>query len=195
MKMIKTIPVMVVILLASLAMSGQSSADFDKSVDFTKYKTYTFQGWEKNSDKQLNELDKKRVEDSFVAELAKRGMSASSSNADIGITLFLTIANKTSTTAYTTFNGGMGYGMGGYRWGYGAGMGMGMGSATTSYNEDDYQEGTAIIDFYDEETKKLVWQGTMKSVVAAPHKREKSIPKNVAKVMKRYPVKPMKKKK
>ena len=126
-------------------------------------------------------------------ELTIRGMTYDESNPDVGITLYIVIENKTSTTAYTNYNGGMGYGMGRYGgWGYG-GMGMGMGSATTTYSENDYQQGTTVIDFYDEGTKKLVFQGVFsKKVTENPKKRDKTIPKNVKKLMAKYPVKPIK---
>jgi hypothetical protein len=84
----------------------------------------------------------------------------------------------------------MGYGYG--RWGWGGGYGMG--SSTTSYSEDDYKEGTVVIDFYDSGTKNLVWQGILtKTVTENPQKREKTIPKAVNKLMYQYPVKPIKK--
>ncbi|GJM30872.1 MAG: hypothetical protein DHS20C17_35070 [Cyclobacteriaceae bacterium] len=179
------------ILLCSVVfLSAQVKSDYDKEADFTQYKTYTFKGWEKNSDEILNKFDKERILNSFASELAKRGFTKDDSNPDVGITLFLVVDNKTSTTAYTSYNGGMGYGMG--RWGWGMGMG-GMGSATTSYSEDDYQQGTLVVDFYDSSSKALVWQGVYTGVVKdKPKKREKSIPKNVAKLMKQYPVAPVK---
>ncbi|MEZ5148398.1 MAG: hypothetical protein R2759_15360 [Bacteroidales bacterium] len=34
------------------------SADYDKTVDFSKYKTIEFYGWAKESDKLLNGMDK-----------------------------------------------------------------------------------------------------------------------------------------
>lgn len=175
--------------LCSLLLSAQVKSDYDKDTDFTKYKTYTFKGWEKNSDSILNKFDKERILNAFASELASRGFTKDDANPDIAITLYLVVDNKSSTTAYTTYNGGMGYGMG--RWGWG--MGAGMGSATTNYSEDDYQQGTLVIDFYDTGTKGLVWQGVYTGVVQdKPQKREKSIPKNVSKLMKQYPVDPMK---
>lgn len=177
-------------------LNAQVKADFDGEVDFTKYKTYMFHGWVENSDKILNDLDKKRILDAFEHELTIRGMTYDDANPDVGITLFIVIENKKSTTAYTNYNGGMGYGMGRYGgWGYG-GVGMGMGSATTTYSENDYQQGTTVIDFYDTGTKKLVFQGVLtKEVTTNPKKRDKTIPKNVGKLMYKYPVKPIKNKK
>ncbi|MCK5207754.1 MAG: DUF4136 domain-containing protein, partial [Cyclobacteriaceae bacterium] len=96
------------------------------------------------------------------------------------------VDERTSKTAYTNYTGGFGYGR---SWGWGPGMG----TSTTTYSERDYRVGTIVIDFYDEETKKLVFQATMQTEVKEKaKKREKSIPKNVAKLMKKYPVKPKK---
>lgn len=169
---------------------AQISSDYDKSTDFTKYHTYYFEGWQKDSDKLLNEIDKKRILDSFKAEFAARGMTAvaDKSQADATIVLYLVLDKKTSTTAYTNFTGGMGYGP---RWGYG--MGIGMGSATTTYNEEDYVEGTLVVDMYDASTKKLVWQGiSISTVQSKAQKRDKTIPKKVKKLMGKFPVAPKK---
>ena len=180
---IKSIGVLLVFLVSTCSLYGQVSADYDKSVDFTKYKTFKFLGWEKDSGKLFNDIDKDRLLKAFKSELAARDLSPTENIPDVGITLFIVIDNKTSTTAYTNFNGGLGYARG---WGWGGGMG----SATTTYNENDYQEGTLVIDFYDETTKKLVFQGVLQTVVKEKaKKREKSIPKNVAKLMYKYPVK------
>jgi len=171
--------------------NAQVKSDFDKTVDFTQFKTYTFKGWEKDSDKQMNELDKNRVESAFKNEFEQRGFSVDNSNPDLAVTLYIVVTQKTSTTAYTNFNGGLGYGVG-RGWGMGMG-GMGMGSATTTYSQSDYNEGTLVIDFYDHNGKNLVYQGILTTVVKEkPQKREKSIPKNVKKLMSKYPVKPIK---
>lgn len=184
-------------LLALLVIAGslfaqQVKSDFDKNVDFTKFKTYTFLGWQEDSDNQLNDFDKERILSAFKKELEVRGLTKSDQNPDLGITLFLVISQEESVTAYTNYNGGYGYGG---RWGWGMGYG-GMGSSTTSYSKDDYLEGTLVIDFYDNNTKELVYQGILtKTVVENPKKRETSIPKAINKLMSKYPVKPMKGKK
>ncbi len=105
--------------------------------------------------------------------------------ADLGVTTFLVISEETSVTAYTNYHGGLGYGS--VRWGWA------MGSSTTNYAENDYLEGTFVLSFYDQAQKSLVWQGTYQGVVKEkPQKREKSILKKMNKLMKAYPVEPMK---
>lgn len=173
-------------LIVPFTIFGQVRSDYDKETDFTKYNTCSFRGWEKDSDQQMNEFDKERLTNAFKHELEIRGFTIDDNNPDVGITLFVVVDERTSKTAYTNYNGGFGYGR---SWGWGPGMG----TSTTTYSERDYKVGTVVIDFYDEETKSLVFQGTLQTEVAdKAKKREKSIPKNVAKLMKKYPVKPVK---
>lgn len=186
---IKILASLIVFLIAHNLSFAQVNTDYDKSTDFTKYKTYTFAGWQKNSDQLLNDIDKTRVLDAFKAEFASRNMTLVTENGDAAVSLYLVIDNKTSTTAYTNFNGGMGYGVGmGRGWGMGVG-GVGMGSATTTYSDNDYKEGTLVVDLYDGTSKTLIWQGTLQSVVSdKASKRDKTIPKKISKLMGKFPI-------
>lgn len=170
---------------AATISNSQIKSDYDKNTNFEEFKSYRIVGWEKDSDKILTPFDKERITNSLNAEMANRGIAKVSSNADIDITLYVVVQQKTSTTAYTTFNGGYGY-RGRWGWGYG-----GMGSASTSYTEDDYLEGTFVLDMYSGGSKNLIWQGVITDTVKEqPEKREKSIPKKMSKLMKKFPVKP-----
>jgi len=186
---IKIFTSLVVFLFAYNLSFAQVNSDYDKSTDFSKYKTYTFAGWQKNSDQLLNDLDKKRVLEAFKAEFASRNMTLVTENGDAAVSLYLVIDNKTSTTAYTNYTGGMGYGAGmGRGWGMGVG-GVGIGSSTTTYNNDDYKEGTLVVDLYDATSKTLIWQGTLQSVISdKASKRDKTIPKKIGKLMGKFPV-------
>ncbi|MEH0154855.1 DUF4136 domain-containing protein [Limibacter armeniacum] len=179
----KTLVVLVLVLLGTTAFS-QVKSDYDKDTDFSKYKTYSFAGWQKNSDQQLNDFDKERIQSALKSEFDKRGMTLTEGDADAKIALYLVLDKKTSTTAYTDYMGGMGYGP---RWGWG--MGPGFGAATTTYNESDYTEGTLVVDMYDASDSKLIWQGVMTTIAnEKPKKREKSIPKKIKKLMHQFPV-------
>lgn len=182
----KTFVIILVALLSGSQLYSQVTCNYDKNVDFTTYKTYRFEGWQDESDKILNDLDKKRLLDSFSSEFKSRNLQYVKEGGDIVVTLYVVIENKTSTTAYTNYNGGMGYGYG-VRWGYG------MGSATTTYSENDYQVGTMVVDVYDGKSKQLVWQGSSRSTISKNiGKRDLTIIKKVKKLMKKYPVKPIK---
>ena len=67
--------------------------------------------------------------------------------------------------------------------------GWGNGHANTTYSENDYIKGTLVIDVYDNSTNQLIWQGVASGTVKEnPKKREKSIPKTVGKLMKKFPI-------
>lgn len=186
---IKIVGLFCLALLSFHISQAQITSDYDKETDFSKYQTYAFAGWEKNSDQILNEFDKKRILDAMQNEFSERGLELVESDADANVTLYVVVDNKTSTTAYTTYNGGLGYGPG---WGWGMGMGGLGGTSTTNYSEDDYKEGTLVVDMYDQDSKKLVWQGVLQTVVKEnPEKREKTIPKKISKLMKEFPVAPV----
>ncbi len=185
---------LVVCLIMSNGLKAQITFDFDKDVDFTQYKTYSFGGWQQDSNKLINDIDKKRILSSFKSELLQRDLDYELAEADLVITLFFVVDEKTSTTAYTDYMGagmGYGYGYGGGRYGgyFRPAWGWGGGYSTTSYSENDYKVGTFVVDIYDANTKKLIWQGvSQKTINENGSKRAKTIPKNVAKLMKKYPV-------
>jgi hypothetical protein len=187
---IKNVALLAFTILLTINISAQVNSDYDKSTDFSKYKTYSIEGWEKNSDQLLNPFDKQRITDALKSELESRGITNVESNGEIAITLYLTIKDNTNYTAYTNFNGGLGYAGG---WGYARGFGMGMGSATTSVNTTTYKVGTLIMDMYDSSSKKMIWQGDMTSDIEEnASKRDKTIPKKMSKLMNKFPVAPLK---
>lgn len=178
---------LIVILIVAVSCSTvKVVTDQDKSVDFSEYKTYNFLGWQDNSDQILNEFDKQRIHDAFKNEFDARGMTLVKENGDMAVSLFLVIDQKTSTSAYTNYYSG---GYGGY---YRFRGGWGNGYATTTFSEDDYLEGTLVMDVFDGETKNQIWQGVAKSTIDEnPNKREESIPKKVGALMKKFPVEPV----
>ncbi len=107
----------------------------------------------------------------------------------MAIVLYIVTELKTSTTAYTSYYGG-GAGRGYRRGGRG---GWGGGHSSTTYTESDYLQGTLVLDVFDGESKEQIWQAVAtKTVNEKPEKREKSIPKGVKKVMKKFPIAPVK---
>jgi len=176
-------------------------SDVDSSIDFSTYKTLEYYGWADNSDKILNDLEKKRIENAFGDEFEKRGFSlAEKGEGDMIVSLYIISEIKTETVANTntTHMGGMGgYGMGGYGgyYGYGPGYGWGGGhsTSTTTYSERDYNVGTLVVSVYDAKKKELIWEaiGT-KTIDDDPKSPEENIQKAVAKIMLEYPIQPEK---
>ena len=184
--------IVAVIIIVAAACSGvKVTTDVDKTADFTKYETVSYLGWQEDIDKVINEFDQERIRSVLKAEMEKRNIKIVDQDGDMVLSIFLVSDKKTSITAYTNYyGGGAGYGYGRGRRGRG---GWGGGHATTTYSESDYVEGTMVFDVFDLESKDLVWQGVgVGTIKENPEKREKSLPKAVATVLKDFPIAPVK---
>jgi len=162
------------------------TTDYEKKADFSQYKTFSFLGWQENSDKIMNDFDKKRMRDAFKNEFNSRNLKFEENRGSMAISLYVVVNKETSVTSYTNYHGGYGgrYRRGGYGWGGG--------SASTSYTEEDYLKGTLVMDVFDESSGDMIWQGIATSTVPEkPEKREKSIPKTISALMKQFPIKPV----
>lgn len=178
-----------ILLLASCGSSVSVSYDYDKEADFSQYETFEYYGWAEESDKILNEFDKRRIEEAVGGQLADRGLEYVESGGDLVVSLFIVVDEKTGVSAYTDHYS-MGSPYGTFR--YGPGWGWGYGHSVTRYHEYDYLQGTLVIDVFDREEKKLVWQGIGTGTVDDnPQTREKNINKAVAKIMAYFPIKPV----
>ncbi len=174
--------------------SGVSvTSDYDKTADFSKYKTFTYYGWADKSDQMLTSFDKERIESAFQNEFSMRGWTVDQTKGDAIVSLYIVVDQKTSYSSYTDhYNSGMYGGMYAPRYGYGGyGMGTGMGTSTTTTTQNDYEVGTLIIDVFDSQTKKQIWQGIGKKTISEnKSNREERINAGVAKIMKAFPVQP-----
>jgi Domain of unknown function (DUF4136) len=173
MKLISRKAVWSVLFLVSLgtALAQQVKTDFDQRAHFSQYKTYSWQ-----EIKPENSLWDARIKDAVDAQLSAKGWTQVDSGGDVAI-----VAIKTTQTqrSLQTFYDGFG---GGWRWrGFG-----GMGEATTT--EEDYKEGTLVVDMYDGKTKQLIWRGSAEGALSNnADKNEKNLDKGVAKMFKKFP--------
>ena len=156
---------------AGASLAQQVKTDYDRSGNFGQYKTYSWQ-----TIKPANSLWDARIKSAVDAQLAAKGWTQIDSGGDVAI---VAIATSHTEKTLQTFYDGMG---GGWRWrGFG-----GMGEATTT--EQDYKEGTLVIDMYDGKTKQLIWRGSSEDTVSNnADKNEKNLDKGVAKMFKKFP--------
>jgi hypothetical protein len=178
MKTIKTLSVLLLFILSSCGSSINVYSDFDKSTDFSQYKTYAFH--KKSIDKvQISELDKKRILQAIDSELGKKGMTKSDTP-DLLINIFTKEREEVDVNQY--YNGwGYGYGWRGYGYGYPYYWG-GYPYVSTSV------EGTLFIDFIDTKKNELVWQGEGVGYLTQDRsKKEAVINEFVAKILMQYP--------
>jgi hypothetical protein len=173
MKHVRHTAVFTVFFLAMLgaAFAQHVETDFDHQANFSQYKTYSWQAI-----KPGDSLWDARIKSAVDTQLAAKGWTQVDSGGDVSI-----VAIKTTQTqrSLQTFYDGFG---GGWRWrGFG-----GMGESTTT--EQDYKEGTLVVDLYDAKTKQLIWRGSAQDTLSdKAEKNEKNLDKGVAKMFKKFP--------
>jgi hypothetical protein len=169
------------LLVPALAMAQKTSYDYDKTANFSGFKTYAL--------KEGTPVGQKLIDDRIVAAidaaLAAKGFTKSESNPDVFVVYHVAFDKQKDIS---TFSSGYGGGYGAYGWGYGGGWGGG----TTSTQVRDILVGTLVIDLADAKNKAMVWRGMGVKEVdtqAKPEKRDKSITNAVNKIFKNYPPK------
>ncbi len=172
MKTIKFIPVLLLFVLASCS-SVRVNSDYDKNVDFSKYKTYAYQ---KNGidNAKISDLDKKRILRSIDEQMAAKGF-AKSDNPDLLVNIFTKEREQVDVNQYNT---GFGFGFGPFY----------MGGNNTSVNH--YTEGTLFIDLIDAKKKELIWQGEGEGTLTKDtNRKDEVINEFVTKILAQYPPK------
>lgn len=147
------------LVLAACASSPTVKTDHDPSVDFSKYRTYTW-GMKPTA---TSPLVSQRIVDGVNARLRAIGWTESP---DGQVTLAGHVVNSQRQTIDTFYTG---TGMGGWGWRGGWGGGMAMGSAQSTVRT--YDVGTLVLDMFDTGTKQAIWRGTASGTVPSTTER------------------------
>ena len=107
MKKISLILLLAIVMIISSCNTLSVTSDYDKTVDFTQFKTYSYYGWADNSDKILTPFDKERIEKAFASEFNNRGLTFQKEGGDLVVALYIVTEQKQQTTATTTGMGGI----------------------------------------------------------------------------------------
>lgn len=154
--------------------SVRVNSDYDKQVDFTRYKTYAFH--KTGIDKaEISDLDKKRILRSIDETMTAKGFTKSETP-DLLISFF---TKEREEVNVNQFNAGWGWGWG---WGWNPFL---WGDNTTVTR---HSEGTLYIDIIDAKKKELIWQGEGEGVLTKDtHKKDEMIKEFVTKILELYP--------
>jgi len=167
------------VLTAGSTFAQDVTYNFDKSTDFSKFKTYKWVAIK--GAQKLDTLADKQIRDAIDAELSKKGLTKTDAEtADLYIGYQPSLGEEKQLTTYNT---GWGYGPG---WGYGYPGSMGSSTSQTT----TILIGQLALDMYDSANHDLVWRGIASKTLdpqAKPEKREKNIQKAAAKLLKNYP--------
>ena len=181
------IPVIILMMIASSCSTIKVTADYDKEVDFTAYKTFTLLPWNKHNDSIVSPFTKERILEALKNEMIKRGYYyvADIEKADLGVNSYVLLREKTDYQYYQNYYGPYGY----YYnapWAWGGYYGYGY-PYNTTVQKRDYVEGTLIIDVFDTKKKKLIWQGIGVGEVE-PNSNGKHVAKAISQIFFKYPV-------
>jgi hypothetical protein len=167
----------IVVCLPALALAQKTSFDFDKSADFSTFKTYTLKDGTKVGDPLIDN----RIVAAIETELAAKGLTKNDAGPDLVVVYHVAFDKQQDITAYST---GTGYGRYGYRWGGGWG--------TTDVRVNEILVGTLIIDIADASKNEVAWRGMgvkEVDVQAKAEKRDKNISGAVKKILQNFPPK------
>ncbi|WP_428353890.1 DUF4136 domain-containing protein [Methyloprofundus sp.] len=172
------------------------STDYDKSIDFSKFKTYRWHVDNEHNTASLKYLDHimdKRIRSIVDQQLgAKHYAKKSEGPVDFLVNYSVVIEDRVDVRTYNNYNGMYpGYS---YRAGYGYyGRAVGVGYSTGSDTQvTHYKQGTLIIDIINPATDQLIWRGAADGRLPKGSDREKSdklVEKYVTKILSNFPPK------
>ena len=157
-------------LLGTMVFAQSVTYDFDRSANFTKFRTYTWVRGTTLSD----ELNHQRVVRAIDAQLTARGFSRVEANPDVLVAYHASFDKNLQINGFSS-------GFGGYRFG---------GSRSGTATVDEIVVGTLVVDIVEAKTRTIVWRGTVTKEVdtrASAERRDKNINRAAEKLFKNYP--------
>ena len=161
------VAVMLVLLVSGSAVAQQTSVDYDRNADFSKYKKYA---WVEGRSAQ-DPFNHQRVVDAIDTQLAAKGWTRveSSQNPD-AIVLY--------RGAMTEQKQARVWGTGGWR----------LAGGTAQVDLNTIEIGQLVVDIRDAASQKLIWRGRASDTRSdKPEKNEKKINKAAEKLFKNFP--------
>lgn len=169
----KFLQILLVAIIVSSCAPIRVNYDYEKTTDFTKYKTYNYYS---DLETGMNELDTKRLLAAIDTKLQTKGLTLSETP-DFFI-------NIQSSEFQESQRNTVGVGLGGSGRNIGGGLSIGIPIGQSKINRQ------IIIDFIDENGKGLFWQAVSESNFnpnASPSTREEKLKAIVEKVLSQYP--------
>ena len=184
--LLSALPIVAVLLAAvataPVAQAQTVKSDYDKKVDFTKYKTFTF----KKGTDAPTPFAQERIVAAIANELKARGLTQAEA-ADLIVYTHTQVGTEQRVDM-------TGFGYGGYPgWG-----GWGGGFSSSSAVVTEIPTGTVVVDIVDAKTNELAWRGIASDTLSTnptPEKSEKRINKAIRKLFTKYPAEPVAEKK
>jgi Domain of unknown function (DUF4136) len=163
--------VLAIIFFSIPALAQKIETDYDHSVHFTQYHTYSW-----GHVHATDPLFEPRIRDAVDRDLQAKGWQQVPSGGDVTVTAVLVKKDKAE---YTTFYDGLG---GGWRW-------RGWGSSMATTTVENIPVGTLVVDIYDSNSQQLVWRGLAHEQLSdKPEKDTQKLQKAVDKMFDKFPL-------
>lgn len=176
---ISLISIVVAVFASACAPVVKVSFDYDRSVNFSTYKTYSM--YEVKVTGNVNKLNQERIEKYVRMEMSKRGYVENNINPDLKVNAVTVLKNKRGISASTSY-----YGYSGFYRPYAWGVPV---AGNTSVSTYDYKDGSLVIDVIEAKANKMIWTGSaVAEVYNQPKNPEEVIRTTIAKIMAGYPV-------
>jgi hypothetical protein len=173
--------------VAAIALAGCASgpdirADYDKSADFGKYRTYGFVTQAGTDAGDFRSLSTQMLQNAAARQMEQRGYTRAE-NPDLVINFTGRLEEKVDVESTPAPYYGPGWG---YRGWYGAPYGGWGGTEVTTRR---YNVGTLVMDVVDRDKRQVVFQGAISGVVTKEmqQNREASINRAVEGIFMQYP--------
>ena len=150
----------------------KTSADYDRSADFSKYRTFAI----RDTGEIRNDLMERRIKNALSAGLVARGLREDATSPDLWVVPHVRLTEDVEIHSYNT---GWGYG---WRW-----------RAAPSRSVATVEKipvGTLIVDLVDANAKELVWRGTASDTLkpkATPEEKEQALSAAISKMLATFP--------
>ena len=153
----------------------QVSYDYDSSVNLKQFKTFKVEA-EHNIDQDPllgSELNRRRLGDAVVEVMEAKGYKMDTKNPEIVVRFMTDVKERQQVRSNNMYSP--------YMWWYGGGNNI------STYN---YQESRFILNIYQKNSEKMIWQGWAAGKVKAPTKkedREQMVKNTMADILKTFP--------
>jgi hypothetical protein len=158
-KLSKAVGMMAVsgILLMACSQALQVSYDYDSSVNLKQFKTFKVEAERKIDEDPLlgSELNRRRLGDAVVEVMQAKGYKLDEKNPEIIVRFMTDVKERQQVRSNNMYSP--------YMWWYGGGNNI------QTYN---YQESRFILNIYQSNRDRMIWQGWASGKVKAPSKRD-----------------------
>ena len=152
------IPVFALLVLAGCSKSLQVSYDYDSSINLRQFKTFRVEAEHQLEQDPLlgSDLNRRRLNDAVTQVMEAKGYKLVDLDPDIVVKYMTDVKDRQQIRSNNNYSP--------YWWWYGP--------TPNSYSTYHYQESRFILNIYQGESSRMIWQGWATGNVKAPAKKE-----------------------